>query len=247
MKAVILAGGLGMRVRPFSEIIPKPLLPLGEKALLEVQIEHLRDHGVEEIFIATSYRSNFVKAYLGNGAKYGVRLTYSEEKKPLGTCGPLTLIKEQLTEPFLVMNGDILTKADLIGIYAFAKKHEDADLTIVTKIMLTPFRFGKVITENDYVVRIDEKPDLELEILAGMYVIQPRAFEFIPEDSYFGMDDLIRVLLANKRSVVRYLLEDYWIDIGQVEDYKSAVEAYNSHFKQSQSSLVRDNPDDPRR
>src|SRR5437762_5259129 len=101
MKAVILAGGLGTRLRPFTEVIPKPLLPLGEKSLMEVQIHALRDRGFTEIYIATNYKSDYVEAFLGDGARHGVRLHFSREETPLGTCGPLTLLKAALTEPFL--------------------------------------------------------------------------------------------------------------------------------------------------
>src|SRR5438876_9283992 len=104
MKAVILAGGLGSRLKPFSEIIPKPLLPLGEKAVTEVQIQQLQSAGFTDVYLATNYMSNYVEAFLGNGSRYGIRLHYSKEDKPLGTCGPLTLLKNELTEPFLVMN-----------------------------------------------------------------------------------------------------------------------------------------------
>ena len=110
MKAVILAGGLGTRLLPFTEVIPKPLLPLGEKSLMQVQIQALKEHGFNTIFVATNYMSDYVEAFLGDGSKYGVKLRFSKEEKPLGTCGPLTLLKNELTEPFILVNGDILTK-----------------------------------------------------------------------------------------------------------------------------------------
>ncbi len=138
MKAVILAGGLGMRLRPFTEVIPKPLLPLGEKALLEIQIERLAKQGFADVYIALNYRSDYIRAYLGTGEKYGVRIHYSEEEKPLGTCGPLSLLKDALMEPFLLMNGDILTKANLADILAFSRERPEVDLTIATKKILTP-------------------------------------------------------------------------------------------------------------
>jgi NDP-mannose synthase len=107
MKAVILAGGLGTRLKPFTEVIPKPLLPIGEKAVLEIQIEHLKQHGFNEIFLATNYKSNYIENFFGDGSRYGVKLIISREDKQLGTVGPLTLLKSELTEPFLLMNGDI--------------------------------------------------------------------------------------------------------------------------------------------
>ncbi len=230
MKAVILAGGLGERLRPFTQIIPKPLLPLGDKALLEIQIEHLRQNGFDRIYLATNYKSDYFKAYLGDGQKYGVQLHYSEESKPLGTCGPITLLKEELTEPFLLVNGDILTNADFHTIFQEALKENESFLSIVTKIILTPFRFGNVISDGHYVTGIEEKPDLRFEILAGIYIMKPGIFQFVPDDTYFGMDQLIKLMLKNGARIHKLILKDYWIDIGQVDDYSEAVDFYNRHF-----------------
>ncbi len=112
MKAVILSGGLGTRLKPFTEVIPKPLLPVGEKAVLEIQIENLSKHGFSEIFLATNYKSSYIEKFFGDGSQYGVKLIISKEKEPLGTAGPVRLVEQYLDEPFLVMNGDILTKLD---------------------------------------------------------------------------------------------------------------------------------------
>ena len=120
MKAIILAGGLGTRLKPFTEVIPKPLLPIGESSVLEIQILSLKKHGVTDIFIATNYMADYVQAFLGDGSKYGVRLVFSKEQQPLGTCGPVTLLEKELTEPFFLMNGDILTTLDFGKAYAFA-------------------------------------------------------------------------------------------------------------------------------
>jgi NDP-sugar pyrophosphorylase family protein len=230
-QAVILAGGLGKRLRPFTQIIPKPLLPLGEKALLEIQIEHLRAGGFKEIFLAINYRSDYIRAYLGDGERYDVRLIYSEEKKPLGTAGPLTLLKDRINGPFLVMNGDILTKANLGRIWRFARARPEAELTIATKVIFTPFRFGNVLARGDYVAGFEEKPLFRLEILAGIYILQPSLLRLIPENSYFGIDALIRTLLENRRKILRYRIREYWLDIGQIDDYREAVESYGRHFQ----------------
>lgn len=230
MKAVILAGGLGTRLRPFTEVIPKPLLPLGEQSLMDVQIQALRDCGFHEIFVATNYRADYVQAYFGDGTKHGVKLHFSREDRPLGTCGPITLIRDELTEPFLLMNGDILTKLDFRAFYEFAVG-TGSQLTVATKIIATPFRFGNVtVDEHDQIVAIEEKPDLKLEVLAGIYVLRPEIFELIPVNTYFGMDDLLKKMLAQDVRVSRYLIREYWLDIGQVEDYGKAREAYLRNF-----------------
>jgi len=232
MKAVILAGGLGTRLRPFTEVIPKPLLPLGERSLMEVQIRSLRDQGFTEIYIATNYMSDYVEAFLGDGSKYGVALKFSRESEPLGTCGPLTLLKNELTEPFVLVNGDILTKLDFAQLLDYGSRQVSA-LTVGTKVVSHPFRFGNVqVDANGHIVEIEEKPDLKFEVLAGIYCMKPAIFKFIPDGEYFGMDTLLKGLLAAKEPVSRFLIEDYWLDIGQVEDYSKARDAYDKHFKE---------------
>ena len=149
MKAVILAGGLGKRLKPFTEIIPKPLLPIGEKAVLEIQIEHLKDNGFDHIYLATNYKSNYIENFFGNGDKYGVKLTISKEEKPLGTAGPIKLLQHELkNEPFLVMNGDILTRLSYRKLYEFADKKNPL-LTLATKDIYTPFQFGNIYTQEE--------------------------------------------------------------------------------------------------
>ncbi|MCB5235035.1 MAG: NTP transferase domain-containing protein, partial [Candidatus Cloacimonetes bacterium] len=167
MKAIILSGGLGTRLRPFTEVIPKPLLPIGEKAVLEIQIEHLKENGFNHIFLATNYKSGYIENFFGDGSKYGVNLTISKEDKPLGTAGPVKLLEEHLTEPFLVMNGDILTQLSYKNLYDFAFSKE-SPLTICTKEIVTPFQFGNIHTEGDFVTGIDEKPNIKTNILAGV-------------------------------------------------------------------------------
>lgn len=232
MKAVILAGGLGTRLKPFTDIIPKPLLPFGEKSLMEIQIEHLKKSGFEDIYIAVNYKSDYVKAFFGDGSRYGVNLYFSEEEKPLGTAGPVKLLEEKLhSEPFLVINGDILTNFAFKKIYDFSLTYPDSPLTIGTKIIVTPFRFGKIISSGDIVINVEEKPELEFEILAGIYVMKPEIFRYIPFNEYYNMDQLIKKLLSERVKVTKYVINDYWIDIGVVEDYSKAREMYENMKK----------------
>jgi NDP-sugar pyrophosphorylase family protein len=230
MKAVILAGGLGARLAPFTKFIPKPLLPIGEKAVLELQILQLAKCGITEIFVATNYMADYVSSFLGDGSRYGVRLSFSREQKPLGTCGPLTLLKHELNDMFLLMNGDILTTLDFIAAGEFAKGL-DADLTVITKEIVTPFHFGKVMGSGDYIEGVQEKPDIKFEILAGIYMMRPGVFDIIPDDTYYGIDTLIKDMLARNRRVGKYLCQGYWLDIGQLHDYETAQKDYGDHFK----------------
>lgn len=229
MKAVILAGGLGTRLKPFTQVIPKPLLPVGESSVLEIQLLTLQKAGVDEVFIATNYLSDFVTAYIGDGSKFGLKVHFSKEDKPLGTCGPVGLLRERLTEPFFLMNGDVLTTLDFRRAYAQAMAL-DSDFVVVTKEIVTPFEFGKVTTENGYITGLEEKPNFRIEILAGVYVVKPGIFDLIPVDEYFGVDMLIKQMLSTGRKVGKHLMTEYWLDIGQAHHYEAAQEAYKSHF-----------------
>jgi len=230
MKAVILAGGLGTRLRPFTQVIPKPLLPVGESSVLEIQLLSLKRYGVDHVFIATNHLSDLVAAYIGDGSKFGVRVDFSREDKPLGTCGPVALLREQLTEPFLLLNGDVLTTLDFGRAYEFAGQL-DADLTVVTKEIVTPFAFGKVLGQGNYIQAVQEKPDIKFEILAGIYVLRPALFEMIPADQPYGIDTLIHDLLKAGRRVGKYLMHEYWLDIGEQGTYEEAQGAYLAHFQ----------------
>jgi NDP-sugar pyrophosphorylase family protein len=229
MKAVILAGGLGTRLKPFTEVIPKPLLPIGEKAVLEIQIEHLKKHGVEEVILATNYKSNYIKNFFGDGSRYGVKLTISEEKVKLGTAGPIKLLEDTLTEPFLVMNGDILCNLDFKALYDFGCS-KDSPLTITVKKIVMPYAFGNIFFDGDKVTDIEEKPDMITHALAGIYFMKPEIFEHIPAGEYYGMDSLIKDLLAKKRDIIKYDLDSYWLDIGRIDDYEQAQAEFNDNF-----------------
>jgi len=231
VKAVILCGGLGSRLKPFTDIIPKPLLPIGEKSVLEIQIEHLKNNGFDHIYLATNYKSSYIENFFGDGSKYGVKLTISKEDNPLGTAGPVKLLQNELQDdPFLVMNGDILTLLSYKNLYDFACS-KDTLLTIATKDIYTPFQFGNIYTDGDYVIGIEEKPNIKTTILAGIYVFKPEILDLIPDNSMYGMDILIKDMLDKGLSISHYPIKEYWLDIGQVEDYNKAQEIYNEYFK----------------
>jgi NDP-sugar pyrophosphorylase family protein len=236
MKAVILAGGLGHRLRPFTEVIPKALLPLGDRSILETQIAALSRAGATEVIVATNYKSQLVEAFVGDGSRFGLKIVISREETPLGTAGPLSLLRDRLDMPFLMMNGDILTKMDFRCFYEFGSR-ETADLTVGTKIIRTPFRFGNVqVNNNGQIVGVDEKPEFELEIVAGIYCMKPTIFRHIPANEYYGMDTLIKQMIAADERVARYLIRDYWLDIGQVDDYSKARSDYERHFSDEERS-----------
>ena len=221
MKAVILAGGLGTRLKPFTEIIPKPLLPIGDKAILEIQIQRLKQAGIEEIFLATNYKSEYISNFIGDGSRYDVKIVVSKEKKPLGTAGPIKLLEKYLDQNFIVMNGDILSLINYKKFSQFSLKTKSI-LSLAVKKDILPYDFGNIFFEGDFVTGIEEKPNIELHILAGIYHMTPDIMRHIPKDTYFGMDDLIKSLISHNTPISKYEMDEYWLDIGRVSDYESA-------------------------
>lgn len=229
MKAVILAGGLGTRLKPFTEVIPKPLLPIGEKAVLEIQIEQLKKYGFDEIYLATNYKSDYIEKFFGDGSRYGVKLTISREETQLGTAGPMTLLKSQLTEPFIVMNGDILSNINFTEFYNFAV-NKSALLSVCIKKIIMPYAFGNIFFNDNFVTGIEEKPDIITYALAGIYIMQPGVLNLIPEGEYYGMDSLMKKMLTEKHPISKYELEGYWLDIGRMDDYENAQKDFQENF-----------------
>ena len=220
-KAVILSGGLGTRLRPFTNAIPKPLLPIGEKAVLEIQIERLVKCGFDEIILATNYKTDYIENFFGDGSRYDVKLTISKEEEPLGTAGPLKLIENILREPFLVMNGDILCLTDYNQMYEFACS-QDSIFTVGIKKLVLPFAFGNIFFEGDVVTGIEEKPDIIKYAMAGIYIMKPEILTLIPENQYYGIDKLIQRMLTENITISKYEINDYWLDIGDIENYEQA-------------------------
>lgn len=229
--AVILSGGLGTRLKPFTEAIPKPLLPIGDKAVLEIQIERLKKYNFDTVYLATNYKSNYIENFFGDGSRYGVKLKISRESHPLGTAGPVKLLQEHLSEPFIVMNGDILSLVDFEKVYQFACSNESL-LTVTIKKIITPYAFGNIFFEGDFVTRIEEKPDIVTYALAGIYVMKPKLLDFIPDNQYFGMDMLLRKMLEINMPIAKYEIKEYWLDIGQLQDYEKAQTIYQDYFIQ---------------
>ncbi len=225
-KAVILAGGLGTRLKPFTDAIPKPLLPIGEKAILEIQIERLAQSGFKEIILATNYKSKYIEKFLGDGSQYGVKVTVSQENKALGTAGPLKLIEDKLLDaPFLVMNGDILTLLDMERMYNYAYNSDSLFVAGVKEIVL-PYAFGNISFQGNRITKIEEKPNIVTYALAGVYILKPDILQYIPYDQYFGIDSLLQYMLNNNLPIEKYDIKEYWIDIGRMDDYEKAQTDY---------------------
>lgn len=230
MKTVIMAGGLGKRLKPLTCVIPKPLLPLGEKTILECTINKLKEHDFKEIILATNFQSELFEAYLKDGSHLGVNLEYSKEEKPLGTVGPLSLLKEKIgKEPFIIINGDILTNLNFKDLMNF-HINNNADITVTVKEIETPFQYGIIHSKNDHLVDLEEKPNLKSDILAGIYVFNPEMLNYLENNKPKLMTDFIRDLLNHGKKVRVYRIKEYWLDIGLMENYQKAQEDKENGF-----------------
>ena len=220
MKAVIMAGGKGTRLRPITFSIPKPLLPVGEKPILELIISRLCSLKINDITLAIGYGAELIKAYFGNGKKFNIKINYVHEKKSLGTAGPLKLIKN-LKEPFLVMNGDIITKLNFLDLFSYHKKN-NAAMTIAVKKYTNQLPFGTISFNKNNVIDIEEKPTTNHLISTGIYILSPIAIRFIPVNTFFTIPDLIKALIKAKLNVIKYEFDEYWLAIEQLEQLEEA-------------------------
>jgi len=228
MKSLILAGGLGERLRPLTHVIPKPLLPIGEKSILEIIMEGLKSSGCDEIVIATNYKSDLFEKYLSSTfSKLGIKVTISKEEEPLGTAGPIKLVRHLFKEPFIVINGDILTSLDFRKIVE-THKRTNAKLTVGTKEINTPLQYGMIESKDGSIIdNVIEKPNLTHEINAGIYVMNPELIDMIPEGKY-NMTDLIKEMLQRGIRVAKHKIEEYWLDIGHMDAYQKAQKDINN-------------------
>ncbi|MCX6122135.1 MAG: nucleotidyltransferase family protein [Ignavibacteriales bacterium] len=220
LQAVIMAGGMGTRLRPLTEDLPKPMLPVGGKPLMELVIEQLRQVGIRRVNVATHYKPEKISDHFGDGSSFGVEINYVNEDKPLGTGGALGLI-DKPTEPMLVINGDILTKVDFRAMLAYHQEHR-AVMTVAVKQYDILVPYGVIKCEGSHVCALEEKPQMHFLVNAGIYLLEPKAFEFIPTGEHFNMTDLIQRLLDFDHIVASFPVIEYWLDIGQLEDYEQA-------------------------
>ena len=223
MKAVILAGGRGTRLAPYTTILPKPLLPLGEKPILDVIIRQLRQHDITDITLAVGHLAELFMSYFGDGRQFGaVKMTYSREERPLGTAGPLRLVPG-LSETFLVMNGDVLTTLDFRDLVA-SHQARRALVTVAIQTRRIPIDLGVVEHDADFrLTRYVEKPVHDVQVSTGIYVFEPRVLEFIPEGEHLDLPDLMTRLVQAGEPVYCHPFDGYWMDIGRSEDYARAA------------------------
>jgi dTDP-glucose pyrophosphorylase len=220
--AVIMAGGEGKRLRPLTEATPKPLLRVGGKPLVEILIEHLRQCGVTDVIVALHHKSEMIRDHLGDGSRLGLRLTYVEEPRPLGTMGALTLVRERLEPGALVVNADILTKCNFRAMWEFHRRQGPPAMTVGVSLHQVEIPYGEFTLRGDRVLDVDEKPRKEYPINTGIYVLEPTAIDLIPAGVYFDATDLIHALLGAGRPVAAYAIREYWLDVGRQFDFEKA-------------------------
>jgi NDP-sugar pyrophosphorylase family protein len=225
-RAVILAGGKGSRLGPYTTILPKPLLPVGDRAILDVVVHQLRELGFNEVTLAVGHLAHLVRAVMGDGSAIGVSIDYAEEDAPLGTVGPLADI-ENLDESFIVMNGDVLTSLDYGELIDL---HREAGniLTIASHRRVVRSDYGVLHLDRETgktqsVIGFEEKPETPHVVSMGVYAMEPRVLDFIEPDEYLDLPDLVLRLIGAGEKVGSYLFTGYWLDIGRPEDYERAV------------------------
>ena len=231
MKAVVLAGGKGTRLAPYTHILPKPLMPIGDMPILEVLLWQMKRAGITDIVLTVGHLSALMRSYFGEGEEWGLNISYSYEDKPLGTAGPIALVNG-LDKTFLVTNGDVLTTLDLKKLLAFHKK-KGGIATIAAhhrqvKIDLGVIQWNGVDSVSGYI----EKPTYDYTVSMGVYVFEPCVLEYIPAGTYLDFPNLILNLIANGEKVNGYTFDGYWMDLGRPDDYAQANEDFSKMKKQ---------------
>jgi len=215
-----MAGGLGTRLRPLTEDLPKPMLLVGGKPLIERVIEQLWLAGIRRVNLTTHYKPEKIIEHFGDGSTFGIELNYVNEEHPLGTGGALGLMPMP-SQPLLVINGDILTQVNFRAMHAFHQEQK-ADLTVAVRRYEIQVPYGVIECEGARVRRLQEKPQVGFLVNAGIYLLEPSVYQFIPQNTSFNMTDLIQWLLDAGRTVVSFPVHEYWLDIGQPADYAQA-------------------------
>lgn len=227
MKAVVLAGGKGTRLAPYTKILPKPLMPIGDMPILEILLRQLQRAGVDEVVLTVGHLSGLFNAFFQDGSRWGLKVRYSHEDKPLGTAGPLSLV-EGLDDTFLVTNGDVLTTLNLHELLDFHRQTQAA-ATIATHIRRVNIDLGVIQFDvDDQVTGYIEKPTYEFRVSMGIYVFEPRVLKYVDYDQRLDFPDLVLRLLNGGERVMGYPFDGYWQDLGRPDDYEAAVQEWDS-------------------
>ncbi|MCS3638169.1 nucleotidyltransferase family protein [Salinibacter ruber] len=226
---VLMAGGLGTRLRPLTEDCPKPLLEVGDKPILETILEGFIAHGFHRFYVSVNYKAGMIEDYFGDGSDWGVDISYVHEEKRLGTAGPLSLLSEWPEESMIVMNGDLLTKLNFAYLLDFHRKH-DVAATMCVREHETQVPYGVIETDDQYMEGIVEKPTERYFVNAGIYVLEPETLHYVPENEFFDMPDLFEHLIEEGREATVFPVREYWQDVGREEDFHRVNGEYEEVF-----------------
>ncbi|MGB8657406.1 MAG: sugar phosphate nucleotidyltransferase [Candidatus Zixiibacteriota bacterium] len=230
MKVVILAGGKGRRLYPYTVVLPKPLMPVGDFPILEIILRQLKNCDLTDVTLAVGHLGNLIQTYFGDGTKWGVKMRYHFEEQPLGTVGPLTFLKD-LNRTFMVMNGDLLTTMNYLDLMKYHKKRK-AIATVAAQKRSVDIDFGVIQKDKDErMIRYIEKPRLSYLVSMGVYVFEPEILDFIPKGEKLDFPDLMQFLLQKEKKVAIFESTDFWLDIGRPDDYQRAVEEFEKNRK----------------
>ena len=228
MKAVVLAGGQGTRLAPYTKILPKPLMPIGDMPILEILLHQMKRAGVDEVILTVGHLAELLRAFFQNGERFGLHIDYSFEEVPLGTAGPLSLIRDRLDDTFFVANGDILTTMDLKRMMAFHCR-AGAIATIAMNVRTVKIDLGVLKFNGDYELSgYIEKPTYDFHVSMGVYIFEPRILKHIPYNKYLDFPDLILKLIKHDECVMGYPFNGYWQDLGCPDDYEQAVHDFEA-------------------
>ncbi|SHH20407.1 nucleotidyltransferase family protein [Tepidibacter thalassicus] len=228
--ALIMAGGLGTRLRPLTEEIPKPMLRVGDRPILETIIIQLRDFGYKNILISVNYKSHIIEDYFQDGQNFGVKIKYIYEPKRMGTAGAIKLAQQYLDKHFFVINGDILTKLNFEKLMNYHIENENC-ITIASRKYDINVPYGVLQLEDDKVVKLTEKPTINNFVSGGIYCLDPIVIDYIPDFEYYDITTLIEKIIRENKCIGSFPITEYWMDIGYIEDYNRANEDYFKIFK----------------
>jgi NDP-sugar pyrophosphorylase family protein len=224
MRAVMLAGGRGTRLAPYTTVLPKPLLPIGDVPVAEILIRQLAAAGIGRVTIAVGHLAGLLQAYFGDGSRFGIEIDYSVEEEARGTAGPLSLV-QGLDETFLVVNGDLLTTLDFAAMLDFHRRTE-ALATVGVFHHQLQIELGVLEISGDDVIGYTEKPRQTFEVSVGAYVMEPAVVDLIPRDDAFDLPELVEVLIREGRAVKAFRFDGYWLDIGRPQHLADATDIF---------------------
>jgi len=230
MKAVIQAGGKGTRLRPYTFVLPKPLMPVGDLPVIEMLLKWLRRWGIKKTYITIGYLGHLIRALCDDGKQWDMEIRYSEEKEPMGTVGALHLLKSQLNETFLTVNGDLITDIDLRAFRNFHKKHGGLLSVAVTEKNIK-VDLGVLESRENVMTGFREKPIMKFKVSMGIYYMEPEIVDLIPSGVPFGFDDLVHEMIEQKLPVHTYEHSGIWLDIGREEDFINAQTDFMAKYK----------------